>query len=578
MKVDSKNRLFRSSYNGSPCVIKFLKSSSTDRAWTYEYHSNIAAQHVVNVPTILYSNKDEGVVVYEDLEQYGPGGSLSHNAYGWRELGRIIAQLHTLNPSELHSSQRLKTNWNIDYKRRLESQLAHAKSNHILLPLSLEIEKVLSEHEHTVLPVDKSALIHNDAQPSNVWSNGQKSWLIDFEHSHEADVRLELVQIEFQSQEFWPCFCEGYGEIPLLPEPIKKKYLIKCFLNLLSYWNHLILGNKSIYPRLDQQYLEWRERFAIAFNKPVPKNRLRMKAQSNDYSKYEPFTNSSPIKTSIVIPVFNRLDEHVDLLRETLLTLSANKELVKYKEWIDVVIVDDGSDHPVAECVDITSFPCPVKIIRQRNNGRAFARNIGAQCSSGELIIFLDSDTLVSHPNFISSHWCVHNACPKCITVGLAEEVGLDSFFANVEIFRNGCPRLINDYRFHYDVSHKLKGGTKVYKLLDDTRWFKDFGFSKKISLWSLPYMVATFDCGVSRAIFDQVGRFDSSFSGWGAEDNHFAAKAIVAGAYIIPIKDPLTFHIKHHFRDSDNSEIKQGMLSQNQLHMEILLDTKDVC
>ncbi|MEB3280988.1 MAG: glycosyltransferase family 2 protein [Lyngbya sp.] len=92
---------------------------------------------------------------------------------------------------------------------------------------------------------------------------------------------------------------------------------------------------------------------------------------------------------SIIIPAYNR----VDLLRYTLESVARAIQNLK----VEVLVVDDGSEQPLAE--QLTEFNhLPIHFIRQENQGSIVARQTGLKQATGEYILFLDSDDIV-HPD-----------------------------------------------------------------------------------------------------------------------------------------------------------------------------------
>lgn len=90
------------------------------------------------------------------------------------------------------------------------------------------------------------------------------------------------------------------------------------------------------------------------------------------------------IKTSVIIPSYNRNKR----LRSALESLNNQT----YDEF-EVVIVDDGSVNP--PCIKKTEYNYPIKYYKfEKNKGANAARNKGIRISSGEYIIFLDSDDI----------------------------------------------------------------------------------------------------------------------------------------------------------------------------------------
>lgn len=87
-------------------------------------------------------------------------------------------------------------------------------------------------------------------------------------------------------------------------------------------------------------------------------------------------------KISIVIPVYNG-----SLLIERCLN-SVFNQIGNFN--LEVIVIDDGStDNSIAL---LTSYPKPIIILRQENQGPATARNKGIEKSTGKYLAFLDAD------------------------------------------------------------------------------------------------------------------------------------------------------------------------------------------
>lgn len=96
------------------------------------------------------------------------------------------------------------------------------------------------------------------------------------------------------------------------------------------------------------------------------------------------------VSVSVVIPTFNAGDEFYWLLRR----LFTQKGL----RSLEVVIVDSGSkDGTVSRAVE---FGCKVVEIEQSQFSHSFARNLGAEHASGDLLLFMVQD---AYP--IGDHW-----------------------------------------------------------------------------------------------------------------------------------------------------------------------------
>lgn len=96
----------------------------------------------------------------------------------------------------------------------------------------------------------------------------------------------------------------------------------------------------------------------------------------------------TPADISIVIPVYNR----GDLIHYTMESVRrASRGLA-----VETLVVDDGSDRPVAEDLARLGYADGGRVIRQSNQGLLFARLAGLAAATGRHLLFLDSDDLLS--------------------------------------------------------------------------------------------------------------------------------------------------------------------------------------
>lgn len=107
-------------------------------------------------------------------------------------------------------------------------------------------------------------------------------------------------------------------------------------------------------------------------------------------------------RVSVVISTFNRLpllQELLDALGKQ--TLGADR--------FEVVVVDDGSQEPVAPVLGQRRDPFPLTVLTQVNSGAAAARHAGIMKSGGEVVVITDDDMLVP-PEFLAEHLAAHDA------------------------------------------------------------------------------------------------------------------------------------------------------------------------
>lgn len=127
------------------------------------------------------------------------------------------------------------------------------------------------------------------------------------------------------------------------------------------------------------------------------------------------------MKLSVVI----RSKDEADRLRLTLTSL------VSQSERPEVVVVDDGSSDHTAAVLDEAAGWMPLTAIHHETpRGRSEASNAGARAASGEVLLFLDGDTLAG-PDLVERHKAAHTARKGLVGRG--------------EVFHLRCTRFLKD-------------------------------------------------------------------------------------------------------------------------------------
>lgn len=108
------------------------------------------------------------------------------------------------------------------------------------------------------------------------------------------------------------------------------------------------------------------------------------------------------MKVSIGIPTFNR----VETLKECLSALEAQ---TYPKQWIEVIIVDDGSQDGTQDYLKKSSekYSFPMIGVSQANLGPAAARNAVINNSSGDVILMMDDD-IIATDRLVEEHISWH--------------------------------------------------------------------------------------------------------------------------------------------------------------------------
>lgn len=104
---------------------------------------------------------------------------------------------------------------------------------------------------------------------------------------------------------------------------------------------------------------------------------------------------------SVVIPTYNRLP-----ILEKCLRALENQHLADQSTiaGYEIVLVDDGSSDGTLAWLEETADEFPhVRSLSQNHAGPAAARNLGVEKATGDYIIFIDSDLVVTE-NFLQAH------------------------------------------------------------------------------------------------------------------------------------------------------------------------------
>jgi glycosyltransferase involved in cell wall biosynthesis len=178
---------------------------------------------------------------------------------------------------------------------------------------------------------------------------------------------------------------------------------------------------------------------------------------------------------SIVIPTYNRLP----ILQKCLRALEIQTFDPKLVSGYETIVVDDGSTDGTIEWLRANTTELPhVKIYEQAHKGASAARNMGVERATGDTIVFIDSDIVVT-PSFLQAH----------TDALLQEQKGL----GNDKVFTYGA--VINTANFEEPTSEK-------YKIID----------------FSNAYF-ATTNVAIPRHWLMEVGLFDMDFDLYGWED-----------------------------------------------------------
>lgn len=200
---------------------------------------------------------------------------------------------------------------------------------------------------------------------------------------------------------------------------------------------------------------------------------------------------------SVIVPVYNRIDEVRDLMQ----SLAAQD-----CHDFEVVIVEDGSTAPCREAVDEYADRVDAAYYFKDNEGRSIARNYGMERATGSYFIFFDSDCIIP-PDYFSKLSAALDAAPLDCFGG--PDAAHESF--------STTQKAINHAMTSFLTTGGIRGG--------------------KVQLEK--FVPRTFNMGFSRRVYEKVGGFREMFS----EDIDMSTRIRRAGFSIGLVRDSYVYH-----------------------------------
>ncbi len=210
---------------------------------------------------------------------------------------------------------------------------------------------------------------------------------------------------------------------------------------------------------------------------------------------------------SLVIPVYNRPHE-MDELLESLCHL-------EHKDF-EVVIVEDGSKVSSKPIAERYSQKLSIKYISQNNTGPGLARNKGAEHSSANWIIFLDSDTII----------------PKDYLNKVDDYLSQNQ----IDVFGGADTAMENFSEIQKAISYAM------------TSFFTTGGIRGTKGKKMDKFFPRSFNMGITRSVFETTGGFSKLRFG---EDIDFSYRAIAYGFKTAFIEDAFVYHKRRTDRKS---------------------------
>lgn len=200
---------------------------------------------------------------------------------------------------------------------------------------------------------------------------------------------------------------------------------------------------------------------------------------------------------SVIVPVYNRIDEVKDLLQ------SLSEQTCKDFE---VILVEDGSTDPCEKEAKAYSGCLDVKYYYKENEGRSIARNYGMERADGDYFVFFDSDCVIPPGYFATLSEALSDGHIQCFG---GPDAAHDSF--------STTQKAINYAMTSFLTTGGIRGG--------------------KVSMEK--FTPRTFNMGFSREVYDRVGGFREMFS----EDIDMSTRIRNAGYELVLIRPAYVYH-----------------------------------
>ena len=217
------------------------------------------------------------------------------------------------------------------------------------------------------------------------------------------------------------------------------------------------------------------------------------------------------MKISILITVYNRPETLKACLHA--LTLSIT-------HFDEVVVSDDGSCKEAVRHMKayFPKFPFPIRYIWQENKGYrlAAARNSAIRHSSGDYLIFLDSDILL-----LSDAISLHLQHARQGVFLAANRAFLNQDFSNEAVQCSFNSERMEKFWQSAEHSH-LRKAERQFKR---NSWLRKFGLTNRHKPKILGCHFSLFGNDIKK-----VNGFDEHYTGWGLEDDDLALRLYKAG------------------------------------------------
>jgi len=223
------------------------------------------------------------------------------------------------------------------------------------------------------------------------------------------------------------------------------------------------------------------------------------------------------MKLSIIIVTCNNI-EYLKLCTNSIL-----KYTKTYMSDYEIIIIDNGNTNEIKENMELSNLNVKAKFIFNKENlGFTKACNQGIKVATGEYVIFLNDDTIVSE------NWdeLLMNPFSQIPDIGFTGPVS-NSVFGVQQVT---CA-YVQDFEYLKKTEFKdFENYIKTHKLQNKDKFINSF-------------RLVGFCLCTKKEILDKIGEFDERFDSGGFDDDDICLRAIFAGYHNIVIQECFIHH-----------------------------------
>ncbi|MBW4473876.1 MAG: glycosyltransferase family 2 protein [Stenomitos rutilans HA7619-LM2] len=222
---------------------------------------------------------------------------------------------------------------------------------------------------------------------------------------------------------------------------------------------------------------------------------------------------------SVVIPTYNRKP----ILEKCLKALEHQQFDAGAIAGYEIVVVDDGSTDGTVDWLQANASTYPhVRLFQQDHQGPAAARNLGVEKASGDTIIFIDSDLVVTE-GFLQAH---ADGLQRGQGPGGKSQKQLNTQHSTLNTQHSPLPTPIFTYGRVINTANFDNPTAETYKITD----------------FSAAYF-ATGNVAIARVWLEKAGLFDTRFQLYGWEDLELGVRLKQLGLTLIKCPDAVGYH-----------------------------------